>query len=130
MEITDSRKFQSKKIIYSETGEHVLPPFFGKIGQNEQRESADENRVQSTNWKKGRTFNAIRRWSEEFNPDKWASGSESTNRHEEGSIRRSTPKGKHGGGGSIHDWQRVESQFLDSCKCPFIFLVSFAFRCQ
>jgi hypothetical protein len=48
MEITDSRKFQSKKIIYSETREHVLTPFFGKIGQKEQRESADENRVQST----------------------------------------------------------------------------------
>jgi hypothetical protein len=28
-----SRKFRSKKIIYSKTGGHVLTPFFGKMGQ-------------------------------------------------------------------------------------------------
>jgi hypothetical protein len=30
----------------------------------------------------------------------------------EGGIQSDTPEGKHGGGGSIHDWQRVKSQFL------------------
>jgi hypothetical protein len=30
-----------------------------------------------------------------------------------GDGQTSTPKGKHGGGGSIHDWQRVKSQFLE-----------------
>jgi hypothetical protein len=41
-----------------------------------------------------------------------------------------TPEGKHGGGGSIHDWQRVKSQFLgnfDSCESPFLCLVVFVF---
>jgi hypothetical protein len=35
---------------------------------------------------------------------------------EEGGIQRDTPKGKHGGGGSIHDWQRVKSWFLEGLR--------------
>jgi hypothetical protein len=31
--------------------------------------------------------------------------------HEEGGIQRNTLDGKYGGGGSVHDWQRVKSRF-------------------
>jgi hypothetical protein len=51
-----SRKFWSKRIIYFETEGHVLTPFFGK--QQIKRD-----------WRKRRTVNTIRRWSEGFNPD-------------------------------------------------------------
>jgi hypothetical protein len=30
---------------------------------------------------------------------------------EVGGNQEDTPKGKHGGGGSIYDWQRVKSPF-------------------
>jgi hypothetical protein len=38
----------------------------------------------------------------------------SAHMHEEDGIQRSTPDGKYGGGGSVHDWQRVKSQFRRS----------------
>jgi hypothetical protein len=42
-----SRKFQSKKNIYSETRGHVLTPFFGKTGQKDKEKQPIETRVQS-----------------------------------------------------------------------------------
>jgi hypothetical protein len=33
-----------------------------------------------------------------------------------GGNQKSTPKGRHGGGGSIHDWQWVKSQFLEGLR--------------
>jgi hypothetical protein len=41
-EITDSRKFRIRKIIYSETGGYVLTPFLEKTGQTRAGEAADE----------------------------------------------------------------------------------------
>jgi hypothetical protein len=40
----------------------------------------------------------------------------STDGSEEGSIQRDTPKGKHNGGGSIHDWQWVKSRFFEGLR--------------
>jgi hypothetical protein len=37
----------------------------------------------------------------------------SADEKEEGGNQEDTPKGKHGGGGSFHDWQRVKSQVLE-----------------
>jgi hypothetical protein len=36
--------------------------------------------------------------------------------YEEDGIQRNAPDGKFGGGGSIHDWQRVKSQFLEGLR--------------
>jgi hypothetical protein len=36
--------------------------------------------------------------------------------HEEGGIRRNTPYRKYDGGGSVHDWKRVKSQFLEGLR--------------
>jgi hypothetical protein len=52
----------------------------------------------------------------------------------EGGKQGDMPEGKHGGGGSIHDWQWVKESLLgsfDSCGSPFVFLVVFVlFRCK
>jgi hypothetical protein len=52
------------------------------------------------------------------------------NGKKEGGKREDMPEGKYGGGGSIHDCQRVKSQFLESfgsCESPFLFLVNVCF---
>jgi hypothetical protein len=57
----------------------------------------------------------------------WWSARRSADEERKGGNQRDTPEGKHGGGGSIHDCQRVkESVFrrsFDSRESPFMFLV-------
>jgi hypothetical protein len=50
-EITDSRKFWSKKIVYSEIGGHVLTPFFWKNRSKRDKEKHPMKTVVNTkNW--------------------------------------------------------------------------------
>jgi hypothetical protein len=124
-EITDSRKFRSKKIIYSETGGHVLTPFFGKnrskgmrgssqwkAEYNQPIEGRTKRSTRSANGKKsstltvGQQVGVIGLWQTRGSVDG----------HEEGGIQRNMPDGKYGGGGSIRDWQQVKSQFLECLR--------------
>jgi hypothetical protein len=38
------------------------------------------------------------------------------NGHEGGGIQINTPDGKYSGGGSVHGWQRVKSQYLEGLR--------------
>jgi hypothetical protein len=54
-------------------------------------------------------------------------------RKEEGNNQGDTPKGKHGGGGSVYDWRRVKEIVLgsfDSHESPFLFLAVFCLYMQ
>jgi hypothetical protein len=53
------------------------------------------------------------RWASWLERSADSQSEESTDEEEKGGIQRLTPDGKHGGDGSIHDWQRVKSQFLE-----------------
>jgi hypothetical protein len=53
----------------------------------------------------------IGRWSTKKSPDEEKEKAAIKEIHQ-----RNTPDGKYGGGGSVHDWQQVMSQFLEGLK--------------
>jgi hypothetical protein len=87
--------------------------------------------------------NRVHRWSRQSDPicqqiggskpiDRWSTR-KSDDGEEEGSNQGDTLTARHGGGGSIYSWQRVESVLgeFDSCMSLFLFLVvSIFFRCK
>jgi hypothetical protein len=84
-----------------------------------------KNRVQSANWRKRRTVNTIRRWLEGSNPDSGPIGQNNRPmvsweidrwRKEKVVIKEVRQKESNGGGRSVHDWQRVKSQFLEGLR--------------
>jgi hypothetical protein len=116
-----SSKFQSKGIIYCEIDEHVLTPFFGKngskgvrrgsrwkqstIGQLKERDGWSTrlaNGERDSTLIVGQLVKVIGRWSA------WRSADE----ERKGGNPRDTPKGKHGGGGSVYNWRCVKELVL------------------
>jgi hypothetical protein len=104
----------------------VLTPFFWKNwSKRDKEEQSMKNRVQSADWRKKRTINTIRRWSEGSNHDSGPVGQSNRPmvsreidrwRKEKAVIKEVREKESNGGGGSVHDWQRVKSQFLQGLR--------------